>query len=195
MYRLCNLLKKKIKMTNKRVYKKPQLLSKVTTILKKFISSLRKSKFTISIWIGVFLTSLLSLPIRDHFHEYVDAFGIFLGITIFCAYIFTYKFILQHFTDTQDKQWLMPVVYSAFTILLALAYLMPVMWLEVVKTDMKVFEAFYFSIMTLTTVGYGDLSPAGKAGQALSISMSIVGTLNMIALISTLVGKLESAKQ
>ena len=184
-------------MTNKIFYKNLLVLTKtkVTTISKKVISSLRKSKFTISIWFGVFLTSLLSFPIRDNFHEYVDAFGIFLGIAIFCAYIFTYKSILQNFTDTQERQWLLPVVYSVFTVLLALTYSMPVMWLEVVKTDMKEFEAFYFSIMTLTTVGYGDMSPTGKAGQALSISMSIVGTLNMIALISTLVGNLKAAKQ
>jgi voltage-gated potassium channel len=49
------------------------------------------------------------------------------------------------------------------------------------------FSAFYFSFMTLTTVGYGDITPLSRAARVLSLSEAIVGMFYIAVLISRLV--------
>ena len=47
-------------------------------------------------------------------------------------------------------------------------------------------DAVYFAVVTMTTVGYGDITPATEAGRGLTITMILTG----IALIPTQVGNL-----
>lgn len=47
--------------------------------------------------------------------------------------------------------------------------------------DNSFFKAFYFSAITLTTVGYGDITPVTMVGQAIVILSSIIG-IGIIAL-------------
>ena len=46
-------------------------------------------------------------------------------------------------------------------------------------------DAIYFSVVTMTTVGFGDITPVSEAGRGLTIAMILTG----IALIPTQVGK------
>jgi voltage-gated potassium channel Kch len=39
----------------------------------------------------------------------------------------------------------------------------------------RVIDAFYFTVVTLTTVGYGDLSPQTDAGKLFTIAYILVG--------------------
>lgn len=48
------------------------------------------------------------------------------------------------------------------------------------------FDALYFAVVTMTTVGYGDVTPVSDAGRGLTVMMILTG----IALIPTLVGNL-----
>lgn len=47
-------------------------------------------------------------------------------------------------------------------------------------------DAVYFAVVTMTTVGFGDITPATEAGRGLTIAMILTG----VALIPTQVGKL-----
>ena len=47
-------------------------------------------------------------------------------------------------------------------------------------------DAVYFAVVTMTTVGFGDLTPTTEAGRGLTIAMILTG----IALIPTQVGNL-----
>jgi hypothetical protein len=49
------------------------------------------------------------------------------------------------------------------------------------------FDAYYFSFITLSTVGYGDISPLSHAARTLAMLEAMTGTLYMAVLISRLV--------
>ena len=49
------------------------------------------------------------------------------------------------------------------------------------------FRAFYFSFITLSTVGYGDISPLSKGARMLAVTEAVVGLFYMAVLISRLV--------
>ena len=49
------------------------------------------------------------------------------------------------------------------------------------------FEAYYFSFITLSTVGYGDITPLSHGARALAMMEAMTGTLYMAVLISRLV--------
>ena len=49
------------------------------------------------------------------------------------------------------------------------------------------FEAYYFSFITLSTVGYGDITPMSHPARSLAMMEAMVGTLYLAVLISRLV--------
>jgi hypothetical protein len=57
------------------------------------------------------------------------------------------------------------------------------------------FNAFYFSFITLCTVGYGDITPASKAARMLAITEAITGMFYMAVLISRLVSVYSQARR
>jgi Ion channel len=58
--------------------------------------------------------------------------------------------------------------------------------------SMDGFIAYYFSFVTLTTVGYGDITPVSNGARALAAMESMTGTLYVAVLISRLVALYSS---
>jgi voltage-gated potassium channel len=54
-------------------------------------------------------------------------------------------------------------------------------------SGMDGFNAFYFSFVTLSTVGYGDITPISKVARMLAIMEAIIGLLYVAVLIARLV--------
>jgi hypothetical protein len=52
-------------------------------------------------------------------------------------------------------------------------------------------EFFYFSFVTLSTLGYGDIFPVSAPAQALSMMLSISGPLYLTILVALLVSRFE----
>jgi hypothetical protein len=50
------------------------------------------------------------------------------------------------------------------------------------------FSAFYFSFVTLCTVGYGDIVPVSKVARMLAVTEAITGLFYIAVLVSRLVG-------
>ncbi len=48
-------------------------------------------------------------------------------------------------------------------------------------------EYLYFSFVTLTTLGFGDLSPAPGLPQALTVSEALLGNIFLVTLVARLV--------
>jgi hypothetical protein len=51
------------------------------------------------------------------------------------------------------------------------------------------FLLIYFSFTTLTTVGYGDLTPASEASRGVAIAEAVIGQFYLAVLIAELIGK------
>jgi len=56
-------------------------------------------------------------------------------------------------------------------------------------------DFIYFSFVTLSTLGYGDITPIDPFAKSLAIFLSICGQLYLTMIIAMLVGKYLSAKQ
>jgi len=56
------------------------------------------------------------------------------------------------------------------------------------------FDAFYFSFVTLNTVGYGDIVPASKPARMLAVMEATTGTLYVATLIARLVAMQASSR-
>jgi hypothetical protein len=54
------------------------------------------------------------------------------------------------------------------------------------------FDAYYFSFVTLSTVGYGDITPLSHGARTLAMTEAMTGTLYMAVLISRLVALYSS---
>jgi voltage-gated potassium channel Kch len=57
------------------------------------------------------------------------------------------------------------------------------------------FDYVYFSFVTLTTVGYGDLSAASDHGRALAVLETLIGQIFLVVLVAYLVGTLAGARK
>jgi len=62
------------------------------------------------------------------------------------------------------------------------------------KETMSGSTAFYFSFITLSTVGYGDITPVSKVARMLAATEAITGLLYVAVLISRLVSLYSSPK-
>ncbi len=49
-------------------------------------------------------------------------------------------------------------------------------------------DLFYYSYVTLTTLGYGDINPVGPEARSLAITEAIVGQLYLVVMVAGLVG-------
>jgi hypothetical protein len=49
-------------------------------------------------------------------------------------------------------------------------------------------DLFYYSYVTLTTLGYGDISPVSPEARSLAITQAVVGQLYLVVLVAGLVG-------
>jgi hypothetical protein len=60
--------------------------------------------------------------------------------------------------------------------------------------SMRGFNAFYFSFITLSTVGYGDITPVSKVARMLAAMEAMTGLLYVAVLIARLVAIYSSPK-
>ena len=61
-----------------------------------------------------------------------------------------------------------------------------------VAGELHAMEAFYFSFVTMTTLGYGDILPLTDQARAITIVLSILGPMYVAILIAMMVGKYAS---
>lgn len=62
-------------------------------------------------------------------------------------------------------------------------------------TDGSESQRVYFSFTSMTTTGFGDLTPAARGGRALAVLEMLVGQIYLVTVISLLVGNLRRRRE
>ena len=61
--------------------------------------------------------------------------------------------------------------------------------------DLSFTEAFYFTVVTISTVGYGDINPSTVAGRVLAIVLIVVGVGTFLAVLANATQALLERRQ
>jgi len=64
-----------------------------------------------------------------------------------------------------------------------------------VNNDFSYFHSLYFTVITVTTVGYGDYTPLSYSGRFLSLLMMIFGIINVNLINYSFVALIDSSKK
>jgi hypothetical protein len=134
-----------------------------------------------------------------------DLFGFVAFLSFFCFNLFITVFMIRHIA--RSKQVTVTIIINSIngylligilgSVLLAMSEIMQKYILQSDTTAInfagKAAEGFhdflYFSFVTLTTLGYGDITPVSAFAKSLTIVIAISGQLYLTILIAMLVGK------
>jgi voltage-gated potassium channel len=145
--------------------------------------------------ISIVATCLL-LAFPQHWAVLVSHSSIILLVAFFCVSILGY--VLRSGRVTSDKIFAAICVYLLLGFTWSYAYalldeMQPGSFAaltETARTDYvaRVMELRYFSFMTLTTVGYGDVLPRSAAAQTMAVLEAVTGQIYLAVLVARLVG-------
>ena len=150
----------------------------------------------------LFLTDPATVESRELTIGLYAVLGLFIG----------YSAILILFEVTQTQEFNYHLIVSALSAYMLLALLWAIIYtiIEIAKpgsflvnNDLamampndpsSIFElSLYFSMITITTVGYGDITPVSPAARSIATLEPIVGQLLLTVLVAWLVGMFISA--
>jgi len=149
--------------------------------------------------IGVFTLLLLLDTWTSYFGYMLDnAFDFILPVVLMVlAFFFVIKSI------TKDNEVDVNTVLSAVSgyILIGLLFGILIFVVELISPgnftnefSLTYFDSIYFSFVTMSTLGYGDISPVTQEGKSLVIITTLVGQFYMVIIVGIIVGKFISNK-
>lgn len=128
-----------------------------------------------------------------------DKYSLIASFLVGVYYITTFYFIQNKLSYSHRFDMVMvPTIYITMLVIVGVLFSTILLGMNsFLNTEKYIssFEYFYYCIISLTSVGYGDLSPGNDADRIVAIAMSLVGTLHMIIFISVIVSKLNLAPQ
>jgi hypothetical protein len=149
--------------------------------------------------------SLAIIMLLSLWLKYFVGYDLFARISMVVGALFTIvvtsltvQFIVQSKTVTRE------VVYAAMLVYLLLAQLWAMVYtflhrinpasfnLPGGQGDFLIFE--YYSFVTLTTLGYGDITPLTKVAKAFAVLEAVVGQLYLVVVVAWFVGMLVARK-
>lgn len=162
----------------------------------------RKNRFTYHIAI-FFVVAMVVSRFFYHLLVYPVFFSFVTTILSFLSFFFLAVVILMHVL--RDRKVSLNEIYGAICVYLLLGLAWGSMYYLVARIDpqaifipayavdsQKEFSQYvYYSFITLTSVGYGDIHPVSSAARVLAISEGIVGQIYSVVLIGWLVGNLS----
>jgi len=156
-----------------------------------FISALLAAPLILSIWLARYTGTAIFTPV-----------GLLFGIFFFIFTAFNIlKFILSREYVTLE------VIIGAVTVYLMLGIIWSICYgfletlfpgsFNFIQQDgmIEPYSIIYFSFVTLTTLGYGDIAPLTPVAQSLTLVEALVGQVYLVVLIAWLVGMHISEKK
>jgi hypothetical protein len=176
------------------------ILSSITIIIAMFAASRKKRHIALAVILA--LPMLLSLWAKYFLvSEGIVVLGKFFGIA-FLGFVIVQvsKFIYRSEAVTKDLIFAAIVVYLLMAVMWELIYMLLELLQpgafnipdRLVNGHPQVF--LYFSLVTITTLGYGDITPVTEIATALSTLESLVGQIYLVVVVAWLVGMHVSQK-
>ncbi len=155
-----------------------------------FFGVLLALPMVISIWLGYLFKSVTILVV-----------GKFFGIMFFGFAIFgLIQFILAAEDITSEVLFAAVITYLLMAMMWSFVYavleiIVPGSFhLKGVRIEETQFVFLYYSFVTITTLGYGDITPVTHQAGALTILEAIVGQIYLVVLVAFLVGMFVSRR-
>ena len=174
------------------------VISAAVLVAGSYALSERKHLFAIAIVLSAITivgTGLL-LAFRQPWALLVSHLSVVVLVAFFCVTILSY--VLGSGRVTSDKIFAAICVYMligygwtfVYSILLELQPQAFAATSEIARNDYvdRILQLRYFSFMTLTTVGYGDIVPSSPAARTMTILEALMGQFYLVALVGRLVG-------
>ena len=123
--------------------------------------------------------------------------GIALGILMIATPFVIIRRIARHETITATTMW------GAIAAYLAVGMAFSLMYAAVYAADPSSFPAIsdgrlgdfnYFSYVTMTTLGYGDIAPASELTRAMAVVHTLVGQIFLVVVVARVVSLLGRAR-
>ena len=170
----------------------------LTTIFISIIFAIRSKRA------HVIIASILALPLVtstwSFYFYYFESTQIGLLTRIFGALFFGYAVIIILQTIVRSTEITREIIFAAVVayLLIALMWAFLYMTLELVipgsfsipessiRQETMRFE--YFSFVTITTLGYGDITPLSNRASALTLLEALIGQIYLVVLVAWLVG-------
>ena len=151
----------------------------------------RRRLFIIGLVLGIPAVLLLFVPGRIP----TATGGLLLMATLVFICFVILRRVSKHPIVTSATVSASLVVYLAFGVIWAQAYRLVEHFgpgsftgLSGTGADAVQRDLFYYSYVTLTTLGYGDINPVSPEARSLAITEAVVGQLYLVVLVAGLVG-------
>ena len=162
----------------------------------------RRELFALAIFLTLieWLSYALGLIIMTGFSRLAHIlFFIFVVIRLILQAASAKKVNLNVILESINGYLLLGVVFSIMVALILLfdpaAYNFP-QWMDMSNQEISYFsEILYYSFVTFTTLGYGDIVPVQPYARSLAILTSVSGQIYIAVIIALLVGKYASRDQ
>jgi hypothetical protein len=156
------------------------------------------------LYIGVLLAMAMLISLwLQYFHQS----NLFLAIGRICGILLLIMVIINTLTFIfKSEDVTIEVIYAAVLVYLLMALMWSFVYILLVLINSASFNVtlspsqdyqmrfIYYSFVTITTLGYGDITPATELASSFSILEAVVGQLYLVVVVAWLVGMHSSKK-
>ena len=119
--------------------------------------------------------------------------GTFSGILFFgFIVVIILSFVLKQAKVTLNVIYASIVVYLSLAMMWGMIFILVELLepasLTMVQEGESSFHFFYYSFVTITTLGYGDITPTTEIARSLALLEAVIGQIYLVVLVARLVG-------
>ena len=164
-----------------------------------YASTDHRNTYLVVIILGAVLAVLVWLRVGLAYKSQIELAHSLVGLMFFSMVAFIMLRDILTGNHKVDLSLIMGAVCVYLLIGVTFEYLFELMFFfnptsfnGVTKESLETSPFFYFSIVTLTTLGYGDISPATRITRSLASFEAVVGQIYLTVLVARLVGMFAS---